>query len=857
MRRAGVPNRASARTALQAFDPAASSNANLRVQEHVPDAEIGDMLHVRIYVTRLKVNCLLRWKLYWSRRRFLRSRANMIRPISGNFSSLAGWKILDAWREHALQERNCVLERLSGVSNLSLKRTFLVIVAKSASEGQRYSPSDCSNLLTALLHWYAHNVRPRFRALLAYSILTKVVLHKVAVWALRLTAFRTLRFWSFKSSNSKRPLAARACRNIQMSRAFNCLKQERSHALTLLVKCNDHLLSAANKMMLRCARHWLDNTRTSKSLSLRAANMGLHKCRLWAFLEWKVHVGTLVGYKRMFIRQCRVSAVKCFKRWYSQSSAKRIHQRSADRAYDLYRFRSLKRSLFVWRRFAKCAILCDLKLRMSRRQFMLSSFQHFRNRLIAEKAFAVVETLAAKRGNTAIMLHTTIQWQKSVKWRRFLRQEFVRMNCSRRAFSMRAHFINFKFLVVLKRRSARNVNGMGSSTISQWRKFLDFRHDRRLEILRLMRYLLGLKAMHLGLRASRLPLSDLDPAMWPPVADYLRANAVRQHMGVPKQIHAVVCSSHARVNSSYQQCLRFQLRLNAIRVFNIMRVRVQSLRQLSKQMHLAEHHAFSTLLHKFLNCWKQSCQSRGNFRRGCVRLHYILLSRHFKRFVDGVKIMRLLEVERRSAWLACTYTRITRALHKWNDFTRAAITMDVRTGRLLNKLSLRSMGVCLRIWMSFTARSLQFRSVARALGRVVASHRLRSAMHSWIETCASSKLVAVHMSDLGRYKKLIKSWIGWGSLAVANRAHRVQISQADMFFRSWAFRRSVLKFKAVSLQLRNAGQKLDAMVRRRHKKILRCVQICFESWVFFHIIQAHSVCSSHTALHVSSEIIAI
>jgi hypothetical protein len=113
------------------------------------------------------------------------------------------------------------------------------------------------------------------------------------------------------------------------------------------------------------------------------------------------------------------------------------------------------------------------------------------------------------------------------------------------------------------------------------------------------------------------------------------------------------------------------------------------------------------------------------------------------------------------------------------------------------------------------------------------------------------------MSDLGRYKKLIKSWIGWGSLAVANRAHRVQISQADMFFRSWAFRRSVLKFKAVSLQLRNAGQKLDAMVKRRHKKILRCVQICFESWVFFHIIQAHSVCSSHTALHVSSEVIAI
>ena len=816
-----MPNRAGARVALRAFNPAGKPDSNLGSEEFASAAEIGNLLYVRIYETRLKVSCLLRWKLYWSRQMFLRSRANMIRPVCGLFSSLAAWKIVDAWREYASQKRNNVLERLSCVSNLSLKRTFLVIVNKSASEGLRYSPSECSDLLTALHHWYKLKVRPRFRALLAYSILTKVFLVKVAAWATRLTAFRTMKLWALRSSHSRRPFAARACRAMQTSRAFDSFKKARSIALSFRDICNGHLLAAANKMMLLHLQCWHEQTRTSKSLCLRAANMALHACKICAFFEWKVNTRTLLGYKRMFIRQCRVTAVKCFKRWYRQSSAKRTQQRNADRAYDLYRFRSLKRSVFMWRRVTKYVVLAELKLRMSQRQFMLSSFQHFKNRLIAEKAFAVVKTLAEKRGNTIIQIHAMLQWRKSLKQRQFLRQEFVRMNSSRRFATARAHFINFKFLIFLKRRAARNLHGTASSIIIHWRKFLDFRHDRRLEMFRLMRYLLGLKAMHLGLRASRLPLSDLDSAMWPPVADFLRANAVRQHLGVPKQIHAVVCSSNALLNSSFQQCLRFELRLNAIHVFNIMRSRVSSLRQWGKKMQAAEHHEFSKLTRKFVNCWRTSCQSRAHFRRGCVRLHSVLLSRHFKRFVDGIKIIRLLEVERRSAWLACTYTRITRALHRWNDFTRIAITMHVRTGRLLNKHCMRLMGACINIWSLFTARSLQFRSVAHILGRMISSYRLQIAMRSWIEVCRSAKLVTAHISNLGRYKNLIKSWIGWASLSVANRAHRFQLSQADMFFRSWAFRRAILRFKAIFIRTKSISQKLRAMVKRRHKKMLR------------------------------------
>jgi hypothetical protein len=832
MSNAGVSNRAGARVALRAFNPAAKPEANIATQQPASDANIGDMLHARIYETRLKVNCLLRWKLHWSRQMFLRSRANMIRPVSGFVSSLAVWKIVDAWREYTLRLHNNVLERLSGVSNPSLKRSFLVIVNKSACEGQRYSPSQCAALLTALLHWYTHKVRPRFRALLAYSILTKVFLDKVAAWACRFTAHRTMKRWALSSAHSRRPFAARVCRSLQKSRAFNGLKNFRSFALYLQGICNEHLLSAANKMMLRCTRCWHETTRSSQSLSLRATNVGIHACKSWAFLEWKVITRTLCGYKRMFIRQCRVTAVKCFSRWYSQSSSKRIRQRSADRAYDLYRFRSLKRSLFMWRRIAKCVILAELKLRISQRQFLSSSFQHFKNRLIAEKAFAVVEILAEKRGNTAIQLLTILQWRKSMKRRQFLRQEFVRMSSNRRRATVRAHFINVKFLVFLKRRSARSMRGIGSYTMAHWREFLDFRHDRRLEMFRLMRYLLGLKAMHLGLSASRLPLSDLDPAMWPPVADFLRANAVRQHLGVPKQIHALVCSSNGLLNSSFQQCLRFELRLSAIRVFNVMRSRVKSLRQLRKKMQLAEHHVFSNLSQKYFNCWLKSCHSRADFRRGCVRLHYILLSRYFKRFVDGIKIVRLLEVERRSAWLACTYTRITRALHKWNNFTRIAITMHVRTGRLLNKHSMRLMCSCLRIWLSFTARSLQFRSVAHILGRMISSYRLQKVMRSWIEICRSTNLVTAHISSLGRYKNLIKSWLGWASLAVANRAHRFQLSQADMFFRSWAFRRAILRFKVISRQTRSICQQIGAMLKRRQKKMLRCMWFCLCSSMF-------------------------
>jgi hypothetical protein len=822
MPRQAIPNRVSARVALRAFNP----TANPVVQAPASDAEIEDMLLVRIYATRLKVGSLLRWKLHWSRKMFLRSRANMIRPVSGLFSSIAVWKIVDAWRELTRREREDVLERLTAVTNLSLKRTFLVIVNRSATDGQRHSPSDCSNLLTSLLHWYSHKVRPCFRTMLAYSILTKVFLNKVRAWAACLAALRILRLWALKSSTSKRPLAARFHRSMQASRAFHFLKKIRLRSHSLLAVCNDHLLSTANALITRCMRSWHDTVQTSMSLRLRASNIGIHKCTLWAFRQWKTLTRTLLGYKRMFIRQCRVTAIRFFKQWYSQSSARRAVQRSADRAHDLYRFRCSKRTLFVWRRVTKCSILADLKQRMSRRQFLSSSFQHFRNRLIAEKAFAVVETLVDQRGNASVQLHAILHWRKSMRRRQFLRQEFVRISCRRLRELARAYFINLKFLLFLKRHAALNVQSTGLSTICHWRKFLEFRHDRRLEMFRLIRHVLGLHALHLGLRASRLPLSDLDPTMWPPVSDFLRATAVRQHLGIPKQIHALVCSYSALLNSSFQQCLRFELRLNAIRVLNSMRSRVHELRKWRFKLQSAVHHDFLKLTRKFLNCWKVSCQSRAIFRRGCVRLHYSLLARYFKRFVGGIKVVRLLEVERRSAWLACTYTRITRALHKWNDFTRIAITTHVRTGRLLNKSSGRLMDACLRSWVSFTARSLRFRSASSILDQMIASHRLQCGMKSWIESCRSVKLVAVHMSNLGRYKNLIRSWLGWGSLAVANRAHRFQLSQADMFFRSWAFRRAILRFKTIFGHSRRIGQKMDAMTKRRQKKTLRYAISC-------------------------------
>ena len=115
MSRAGprIPSsRASARVALRAFNP----DANLDVQHGTlmppaPDADIEVMLHNRIYTTRLRVNCLLRWKLYWSRKMFLRSRANMIRPVSGLFSSLAVWKSVDAWRGLTRRDRDNAVER--------------------------------------------------------------------------------------------------------------------------------------------------------------------------------------------------------------------------------------------------------------------------------------------------------------------------------------------------------------------------------------------------------------------------------------------------------------------------------------------------------------------------------------------------------------------------------------------------------------------------------------------------------------------------------------------------------------------------------------------------------------------------
>jgi hypothetical protein len=751
----------------------------------------------------------------------------MIRPVSGLFSSLAVWKIVDAWRGLTRRERDNAVERLRSVNNLSLKRTFLVLVNKSAAEGQRFSPSECSNLLTALLHWYAHKLRPRFRALLAYSVLTKVFLDKVSAWATRLTAFRTMRLWALRRLHSGRPIAARFHRSMQVRRVFEILKMVRARARSLCAICNEHLLSSAKKLVLRCMRYWHEQLQFSISLRLRATTIGVHAGQLWAFLEWKVLTRTLLGYKHMFIRQCRVTAVKFFKRWFCLSNASRISERNANRAHDLYRFRSLKRALLVWRRVAKCAILAELQQRMSRRQFMLVSFQHFRYRLIAEKALAVVEALAEKRGNSAIQSRAWSQWRRSMWRRQIVRREFVRMDSVHRLALLRAYFINFKFLLFLRRRVPYNINSMGTTTMSRWREFLEFRYTRRLEILRLIRYLLGLKAMHLGLRASRLPLSDLDPGMWPPVADFLRAHAVRQHLGIPKQIHALVCSSNALLNSSFQQCLRFDLRLSALRVFNIMRSHVHILRQRGRTLQLAVHHSFSKLTRKFFNFWQTNCQSRANFRRGCVRLHYFLLARFFKRFVDGIKIWRLLEVERRSAWLACTYTRITRALHKWNDFTRVAITMHVRTGRLLNKQNLSLMGACMRIWSFFTVRSLQFQAISQILGRVVTSHRLLRAMHSWIGECRSVKLVAIHMTNLGRYKNLIKSWLGWSSLAVSHRAHRFQVGQADMFFRSWAFRRSVLRFKILFRQTKSICHQLDAMMKRRHKKILRFVLSCF------------------------------
>ena len=317
MSRAGTSNRASARVALRAFNPSANMDANHGPQAPASDDDIGNVLYARIYSTRLKVNCLLRWKLYWSRSMFLRSRANMIRPVSGLFSSLAMWKLVDAWREVTRQQRDGVLERLGCVSNLSLKRTFLVIVNKSAAEGQRYSPSDCSNLLTALFHWYAHKARPRFRALLAYSVLTKVFVNKISLWYLRITAFRTMRTWAFRSSHSNRPLAARFYRSIQCSRVFALLKQARVRAVSFMALCNEHLLSSANNMLQRCMHSWNQKTEGSKTLRLRAANMGMHACKAWAFREWKVVARTLLGYKRMFIRQCRITAVKFFHRWYA------------------------------------------------------------------------------------------------------------------------------------------------------------------------------------------------------------------------------------------------------------------------------------------------------------------------------------------------------------------------------------------------------------------------------------------------------------------------------------------------------------------------------------------------------------
>jgi hypothetical protein len=823
MSREVVANRISARHALRAFNPTVSPQIHPGSPAPASDVAIEDMLLVRIYGTRLRVKKFLRWKLHWSRKTFLKSRANMIRPLCGLFSSIAIWKIVDAWRELTRRERDDVLDRLSSLTNTSLKRTFLVIVNRSASEGQRHSPSDCSHLLAALLHWYSHKVRPGFRALLAYSILAKVVFEKVRAWAARLIALRVLKVWAFRSSSSKRPLAARIHRSMQASRAFQCFKSACARAQSLLVICNDHLLSSAKKMMARCIGSWHNTMRTSRSVFVRATNMGMHKCILWAFVEWKIFTRALMGYKHMFIRQCRVTAIKVFKRWYSLSSANRTIQRSADRAHDLFRFRCSKRTLLLWRRVTKCSTLAELKQRMSRRQFLSSSFQHFRNRLIAEKAFAVVENLVDKRGNATIQMHAIIRWRKSMRRRQFLRQEFVRMDSRRLRSSARSCFINLKFLLFLKRRAAVNVQIIGASAICKWRMFVEFRHDRRLEFFRLIRHLLGLNAMHLGLRASRLPLSDLDPTMWPLASDFLRANSVRQHLGFPKQIHALVCSHSSLLNSSFQQCIRFELRLSAIRVFNFMRSRVFELRKWRLKSQLAVRHDFLKLTQKFMTCWKCSCNSRANFRRGCVRLHYSLVARYFNRFVSGIKITRLLEVERRSAWLACTYTRITRALHKWNDFTRIAITMHVRADRLLNKQNLRLMDACFCCWLSYTSRSLRYCSGSRILGRMISLLRLKFGIQTWIECCRTTKLVAVHMSNLGRYKNLIRSWLGWSSLAVANRAHRLQVSQADMFFRSWSFRRGILRFKMIFRQIRRISQKLDAMTTRRCKKTLRCV----------------------------------
>jgi hypothetical protein len=344
--------------------------------------------------------------------------------------------------------------------------------------------------------------------------------------------------------------------------------------------------------------------------------------------------------------------------------------------------------------------------------------------------------------------------------------------------------------------------------------------------------------MHFGLSASRLPLSDLDPSMWPSVADLLRAHSVRVHLAAPKQVHAIFFSSNAVLNASFQQCLRFKSRLNAIRVFSILRSHAQLLRSSKKKLQLAFHHSFSKLTRKYLICWQSSCQSRANFRRFCVRRHYSALARHFKRFLDGIKVFRLLEIERRSAWLACTYTRITRALRKWNDFTRIAITMHVRCGRLLNKQCLRLMHTSVRAWLAFTLRSLQYRSASNTLSRILAAFYLRKAMNAWLGACRTAKLAAVHMSNLGRYKALIGSWLGWASLAVANRERRFQMGQADMFFRSSALRRAVLRFKIISRHTTSIIQMMQAMAKRRQKKILRFIFLILTSE---HIMRQHHV----------------
>jgi hypothetical protein len=55
-------NRASARVALRAFNPAAIRDVTHFTQAaDASHADIEFLLHDRIYMTRLRVNCLLRW----------------------------------------------------------------------------------------------------------------------------------------------------------------------------------------------------------------------------------------------------------------------------------------------------------------------------------------------------------------------------------------------------------------------------------------------------------------------------------------------------------------------------------------------------------------------------------------------------------------------------------------------------------------------------------------------------------------------------------------------------------------------------------------------------------------------------